>query len=139
MYRIQAWDPSNAIALMEYTAKLGFEVGGFEVGNEKEHVLTPADYAGCMKTMSVVFFLLFSFYFPSIFRISFYWPVHFLAPCALVITLTYVKTMSVVFPPPYFLILVRAPSLFRSCHYYATPLVELLLLMGFPEFSSFVG
>ena len=65
MYRIQAWDPSNAIALMEYTAKLGFEVGGFEVGNEKEHVLTPADYAGCMKTMSVVFFLLFSFYFPN--------------------------------------------------------------------------
>ena len=50
---------------MEYTAKLGFEVGGFEVGNEKEHVLTPADYAGCMKTMSVVFFLLFSFYFPN--------------------------------------------------------------------------
>ena len=53
--RMQAWDPSNAIALMEYTAKLGFAVGGFEVGNEKEHVLTPADYAGCMKTMSVFF------------------------------------------------------------------------------------
>ena len=27
-----AWDPSNALALMEYTAKHGLKVGGFEVG-----------------------------------------------------------------------------------------------------------
>jgi len=45
------WDPSNAIALMNLTSSLGLKVGAFEVGNEKEHVLTPEDYAGCMKTM----------------------------------------------------------------------------------------
>jgi hypothetical protein len=43
-----AWDPSNAVALMEYTAAHNLSIGGFEVGNEKEHVLTPTDYAGCM-------------------------------------------------------------------------------------------
>jgi len=46
-----AWDPSNAIALMEYTAGHNLSIAGFEVGNEKEHVLTPTDYAECMKTM----------------------------------------------------------------------------------------
>lgn len=45
------WDPSNAIALMEYTAAHNLSIGGFEVGNEKEHVLTPSDYASCMMVM----------------------------------------------------------------------------------------
>lgn len=45
------WDPSNAIALMEYTAAHNLSIGGFEVGNEKEHVLTPKDYASCMQVM----------------------------------------------------------------------------------------
>jgi hypothetical protein len=34
-----------------YTAKYNLTIGGFEVGNEKEHVLTPQDYATCMQTM----------------------------------------------------------------------------------------
>ena len=46
-----AWDPSNAMALLEHTAQLGLPIGGFEVGNEKEHTLAPVDYAGCMKTV----------------------------------------------------------------------------------------
>jgi heparanase 1 len=45
------WDPSNAIALLKHTAQKGLAIGGFEVGNEKEHILTPADYAHCMQTM----------------------------------------------------------------------------------------
>jgi heparanase 1 len=45
------WDPSNALALLKYTAQKGLHIGGFEVGNEKEHVLTPADYASCMQIM----------------------------------------------------------------------------------------
>jgi heparanase 1 len=45
------WDPSNAFALLEFTAAKGLKVAGFEVGNEKEHVLTPQDYADCLVQM----------------------------------------------------------------------------------------
>lgn len=45
------WDPSNAFALMELTAARGLPVAGFEVGNEKEHQLTPQDYASCMQAV----------------------------------------------------------------------------------------
>ena len=44
------WDPSNMRALLEYTAAHNITVGGFEMGNEKEEVLTPKGYAGDMLT-----------------------------------------------------------------------------------------
>ena len=46
-----AWDPSNAIALLNYTAARKLRLYAVAVGNEKEHVLTPEDYASCMKIM----------------------------------------------------------------------------------------
>lgn len=51
------WDPTNAVALIEHTAALlkadglAGALAGFEVGNEKEHALSPRDYADCMKVV----------------------------------------------------------------------------------------
>ena len=37
--------------LLQYTASKNLTVAGFEVGNEKEHALSPSDYASCMLKM----------------------------------------------------------------------------------------
>ena len=46
-----AWDPSNAVALLEYTAAHNLTVGGFEMGNEKENELPPGPYGRVVAAM----------------------------------------------------------------------------------------